>query len=159
MIGSLDNPPIVIRSSRRKTLLALMGCLAFIGAGLWTVQNASAKDPFSGWVAIIIFGLLAIGAFWRLVSPATLTVSEDGLSYTGLTQKTVVPWRDVKGFKYEGWVWGVVGTRMGLKPPAVTMDFVAFSSSRRLPVGWETDAEPLCELLNRALARWGTTGK
>ena len=157
MIGSLDSPPIVIRSGRGKTLAALLGCLAFIGAASWTVQNPSARSLWRDWLAIIIFGLLAIAALWRLILPATLTVSKDGLSYTGFVRNTAVHWREIVTFTYRGWTWGSTGYRIGLRPPTVTIEFAAFNNPKQLPLGWELDSEPLCALLNQALARCGVT--
>jgi hypothetical protein len=155
MIGSLERPPIVIRQSRGKSLFVALLCLALAGAGIWSLQHAPAYRPLSGWMAVIFLGVSAIIGLWRLVAPATLSISKDGLSYTERKRTTELRWREIETFRYTGWTWGDVGARLGLRPPAVTIEFSSFSSPKQLPVGWELDAEPLCELLNKARAQWG----
>ncbi len=170
MIGSLEHPPIVIRSSRGKTLLLLLGSAAFVAAGAWAVSDGSGQQDWRGWLAIVFFGLCAIAALWRLIRPETLTIAREGFHYTAPMGSTAFSWTEIERFRFKGWAWATTIGRPTLDSPTVWIEFSiknkpldrlqALSSAgsgtaRQMPGGWEVDAEPLCELLSQALERWG----
>ena len=67
---------IIIKNARWKHVLLLIGCLAFVIAGVWIVLIGK---PF-GWVAIIFFGTGIPVSIWQLAdSRPRLIIDEFGV--------------------------------------------------------------------------------
>jgi hypothetical protein len=81
--GSLDLPPLVIRSSRGTSLLLLLIAvvLVVIGAGM---QRDPTQNPAIGYLEIIVFGAGIPIVGWRLIRPDLLTVTPDGITWRGV---------------------------------------------------------------------------
>jgi hypothetical protein len=96
----------VLRRSRRKTSLALLGSLALVVIGLFMiVGEPSASSRYSpevvrliGWISIIFFGWTGLVAVRNLIRPIELILTPDGFSVKGGWKKRAVAWRDVRRF-------------------------------------------------------------
>ncbi len=159
MIGSLDNPPIVLRAARAKSLARLGGSVALAALFLSMAGRTPLPDPLL-WFGAVVFVLAAIYAVWQLFRPSTLTLSPEGLRYTTIWKTHAIAWRDIAGFR-PARVRSVVLTGFDYSPlyqrNAAVRRFntTALGVDAALPPGWELDPEPLCALLNQARERWG----
>ena len=80
--GSLDLPPIVIRSSKRTSSLLLLIAAVFVAIGVGMLRDPT-QNPAIGYLEIIFFGA-GIPIFgWRLSPPDLLTVAPDGIISPG----------------------------------------------------------------------------
>src|SRR5690349_10502241 len=67
---------IIIKNSRWKHLLLLIGCLGFVAAGVWMVLNGK---PF-GWVSVVFFGTGIPVSIWQIAdSRPRLIIDEHGV--------------------------------------------------------------------------------
>ncbi|HRH40153.1 MAG TPA: STM3941 family protein [Pyrinomonadaceae bacterium] len=67
---------IIIKNSRWKHVLLLIGCLGFVSAGIWIVLIGK---PF-GWVAILFFGTGIPVSIWQIAdSRPRLIIDEQGV--------------------------------------------------------------------------------
>ncbi len=161
MIGTLEQPPIVIRSGAGRSLLLLFVSGAFVACGGWMVTYGTPQDVWAGWLDMAFFGLGVLVSLWRLVRPDTLTISSEGLQYTVLWRVIRVQWPDVTEFM--PWRPTLFSTFVGMnfaasyQPQAGLRRFntAALGIGGSLGSGWEVDSMSLCELLNQALAKWG----
>ncbi len=159
MIGSLDNPPIVIRAARAKSLAQLGGSLALAGLCLSMAGWGQLPDPML-WSAAALFGLAAILSAWQLFQPSTLTLSPEGVRYMTIWKTHALGWRDIAGFR-PARVRSAVLTGFDYSPlyqrNAALRRFNtgALGVNAALAPGGELDPEPLCALLNQARERWG----
>ena len=67
MDGTIDDPPIVLRQSRIKLTLPLLGCAGFAVFACWSLWSGSTKNVFLGYVGLLFFagGAIAFGRCWR----------------------------------------------------------------------------------------------
>ena len=98
-----DDQTLVIRGSRRKAALAVLGTAALAACGVWMLSDAfqSSRYPREmtlvvGWVSVSLFGfftvLLAIQTFF----PPTLVLTPQGFTLTSWTRRVVVNWTSVR---------------------------------------------------------------
>ncbi len=159
MIGSLDNPPIVLRAARAKSLARFGGSLALAALCLSMVGRGQLPDGLL-WFGAAFFGLAAIYSAWLLFRPSTLTLSPEGVRYTTIWKTHTIAWRDIAGFR-PARVRSAVLTGFDYSPlyqrNAAVRRFntTALGIDAALPPGWELDPEPLCALLNQAREHWG----
>jgi len=162
MQGSLDAPPIVIRSSRGNSALMLLISAAFVATGVLILKDPK-ESPTIAWLVMIFFGL-GIPIFgWRLLRPDMLTLTPDGISWRTMFRSAQWTWDDLQNFR-------------AYKPTSKTIskhlefDFTDSYHARRggsrgvvkaitgvegsLGTGWELSAADLAELLTKARARW-----
>lgn len=158
MQGSLDQPPIVLRTSVLKAGLLMIGSgiAAFFCGSLITMTPPPSR-ALSGLVA---FGLAAVYFAWRLVCPNILTLSPEGLAWQSPFRTTRWAWRDVSRFRaiqvhifsqHVGFdvADGVPG------PMSFTQYYVRYAGAdNSLGGSWEVSARALAEILNAAQARW-----
>ena len=118
MIGSLDNPPLVIRARRVgnpfRTMVGFAVPLALGAAAAAALQDVlePGHESISVWVVVVawfalsLYGLVI--AVWLVVAPARAILSPDGLSYRILWRTLRWRWSDVSGFRkirYRGAYW------------------------------------------------------
>ena len=88
--------PVVLVPSRRKWLLVLGGCLAFVAAGLWVVRD----DPLWGWLAVGFFGAgVPVAALMLLPGVGGLQLDSDGFEMTSLFRRHCCRWTEVSEFE------------------------------------------------------------
>ena len=163
MIGSLENPPITVRTSKAKILLYLLGALAFVGLSVELIlrsPGASLDQKFILGSAGAFFGLIAIMGFWKMIRPLTLMISPEGLRFTTAFGLRKLAWGDISGFctirvRSACFVGINYTPRYTERAQARRSRLERFGAEDTLPVGWELDPEPLCKLLDAALKRWG----
>jgi hypothetical protein len=78
--------PVTYYTSRRKALLLLLGCLAFVALGCWliTIRLANGEAPFkaqlAGFSGIVFFGLCAVMPVYFLIWKAWIvTLDKEGI--------------------------------------------------------------------------------
>lgn len=149
MIGSLDNPPNVIRQLRRYIMLALPLGLFALPLGLTAIiacWHGHRPDFF-----LLVFGLLFTYAgaifIFPLFRPAQLTISPEGLSYRVLWSHRFSSWADVRGIGI--WSSGALGG--GIRG-------VRIISSNAKPINlagcWPLSRNELGKLIEQAWSRW-----
>ncbi|HEY3811801.1 MAG TPA: DUF805 domain-containing protein [Caulobacteraceae bacterium] len=178
MIGSLDNPPVMIRAPRfatnRSTLTALTISVAFTAAGLALATGQfhwlrEGSDPTFAHIMDQLLGavILAAGAYiivvrgWAMISPATLEVGPEGIVTTFAWSKRRLTWSDMRNFR-------VVSTQAGR---AIAFDLIGAANRQTFArsvyrkdygadaILWRSgdprvDLNALAALLNEARDRW-----
>ncbi|HEX6188183.1 MAG TPA: STM3941 family protein [Pyrinomonadaceae bacterium] len=67
---------LIIKNSRWKHFLLLIGCMGFVGTGIWMVVQGKSF----GWVAILFFGTGLVVSIWQIVdSRPRLIIDERGV--------------------------------------------------------------------------------
>jgi hypothetical protein len=162
MQGSLDLPPIVIRSSRRQAAVFLLLSVGFVATGVFMLRDPKA-NPVIGYLVAGFFGL-GISVFgYRFIKPDVLTLAPDGIIWRSMFRAARWRWDEVRDFRpYKPPGRGVTkhigfdftdshsGSGAGLRGAAKTLTGVEGS----LGTGWELGTADLTDLLNKAQARW-----
>jgi hypothetical protein len=87
--------PMMLYPSRRKWLLILLTCVAFVAIGIWM----SSETP-KGWFVLAFFGAcLVIAAVVLLPGAAALKLDREGFETTKLFCRYSVRWQDATGFE------------------------------------------------------------
>ncbi len=148
MQGSLNAPPIVVRTSRRVSSIGVIASAVILYLSL-SRPDGSVVYPYAAGL-----GLLYLS--WQLIDPMRLIVGPDGLT-----------WRNTLGSHH--WSWGEIGNfriSMGGFVGCDMFDRNAVSGWLRpinkstsgshgvLGFGWELGAVKLVELLNTARRQW-----
>lgn len=151
--GSLDHPPLIVRSSRWKALATLAVGLVF--GFFWgrTNPHAGAAWDFAFHWAIAAL-IVGFGVF-RLIKPSRLELSPTGLVWFTGIQTVRYAWSDFSGFAVETRPKG--GSYAGFTLAEKTAQRSAFSAlSGSLGGGWDISVEELVVNLNDARRRWTT---
>ena len=96
----------VLRQSRKKAALSILGSAAFVAIGILIVTGRmSGSGRYSpefallmGWVCVIFFGLTGVLAIRGLIKPTEVILSPEGFKVLGLREKALVRWADVQNF-------------------------------------------------------------
>jgi hypothetical protein len=140
--------PVVLRSSRRKMLLMLLGSLAFVGAGFWMLS----EHPVSGYTSIIFFGVCALAFCVNLLPNSSyLRLTPDGFTICSTFRSRSIKWRDVGPFgvtrigtkKMVGWDPSHPVSKLG----KVNRVMCGYASA--MPDTYGLKPEELAEILNR----------
>ena len=87
--------PVALSPSRRKWILVLLGCAAFVAIGVGIMP----KDKASTWFVIAFFGLGAlIAAVMLLPGAGGLTLGRHGFEVTSLFRRHSFRWGETTGF-------------------------------------------------------------
>lgn len=162
MQGSLDLPPIVIRSSIFTSLLMLLIAMIFVAIGVWVLRDPTENHTMA-YLLIAFFGA-GIPLFgWRLVRPDVLTVAPDGITWSTALRTVHWAWDDVQNFRAYSPASRTVSKHLGFD---FTDSYRARNGQFSLTAkaltgvegsfggGWELGAADLADLLNKARARW-----
>ena len=90
----------VARASRLRLSGRLLGCLAFVAAGLWMV-GAFGPPPnpgkvWAGYASILVFGLVAIMGARRLIEGGDqIVVDHQGILWTQWSDR-IIPWSAIR---------------------------------------------------------------
>jgi Bacterial PH domain len=162
VLGSLDQPPIVIRSSRLYSALMLLIAAGFVAIGAFMLRDPK-ESATTSYLIMIFFGAGIPLFAWQVIRPGVLTLSPDGVSWRSPFRTVHYQWSDIQTFR-------------PYKPAAKSLskhlgfDFTDSYRARRggpyglakamagvegsFGGGWELSAADLAELLNQARARW-----
>jgi hypothetical protein len=100
MQGSLDNPPVIVRSSRRTALWMLLVSILFSGTFIAMLRDpAQQSQSWIAYAGAAFFGLgipiFAARLFW----PDTLWIGPSGLIWHSVFRRMSLRWRDVRDFR------------------------------------------------------------
>jgi hypothetical protein len=166
MRGNLDNPPVVVRTSRWKALWGLLGSIFFVGAAIAILRDPAKQSHF--WIAYAgaaFFGLGIPIFIALLLRPHTLEIGPSGLVWRNLFRTESFRWRDVRDFRPYRPSAKVITPAIGFdfaddyKPQQRRFRWVVRQCTGvagSLGSGWELNAAELANLLNAARARWAT---
>jgi hypothetical protein len=158
--GSLEHPPIVIRSVWWKIILHFSAVAALVGVFFDVKeQNAKASDDVAMFIVVFVFvfcGGMLLHAFLR----ARIEISPAGISFFTLTRKMTCSWAEVTGI-HLALIWSphVLTTCIRLREePTPTSKGAKTKSATLLQEipgsGWPMSAQELADLLNSARRRW-----
>jgi hypothetical protein len=148
--------PMRLRTTRKRTLLLLLGSAAFVVAALFVIPI----DPNTAYGAIAFFGLGVVVALIQLLPNSSyLELDERGFTTCTMFRKGFVPWQDVGEF-YPCTI--PPGTRSmvayrfapGYTPHATTRKVLnaLAGAEAALPDTYGRPAKDLAELLNKIRA-------
>jgi hypothetical protein len=160
--GGIDNPPIVVATSRGKTVTMLLVSVLFAVIG--TVMIVALPDNYGGYLCLVFF-LLAVPVFvWRLVSPPRLEISPRGISWFNGRTTVDYLWKDFADFRAYQPSSRSLSKHLGFeytsncpkrdKTTAVSRALAGVDGS--FGGQWEISTHDLASLLNRAKAKWGS---
>jgi len=158
MQGSLERPPIVLRSKRTRGIGLVAVSVIFVAIALF--QFATAKPSLNAFLNLGLFGLTGLVGIWMLVAPYRLVIGPDGLTQTMLWRTMKFAWTDIYNFRPIG---------IGLTNKMIGFDYLRDPPKRRalrrlnaafagvqgaLQPGWEIPPQDLANILNEARERW-----
>lgn len=164
MEGTLEAPPIVLRTSRAVMLMVMAVCAVLLPLTFWlmTTSGASLRATvggaagFAGCCAGLFLGLA------KIIHPDQLEISPSGLRYQSLTQDPFdVVWSDVDGFRLWQGSRGTTGVVLNLTEEARAARHSSWltrsltgGADFSLAGGWPVGPDALVDLLKSAQARW-----
>ncbi len=156
MIGSLDEPPIIIRTSREVSLRGLFFC--FIIALVSIVSLATIDAPARDNRYLFLAGAVVGGLFfsWQALRPSTLTLTPDGLTWGNSLRSRHWAWTEISNFRPSS----VGGIGCDVADSRATTKLLSFVNMRlvgrngAIGFGWEGGSVFVAELLETARARW-----
>lgn len=160
MQGSLDHPPIVIRSPRLKCLLITLATLigALIGLWLATADESSLK----GWpidLAVIFLFVCSAGMAIQTIWPPQLVLTTEGFDcrvpmLPFVSRRLRARWDDIADIK----IWSMHGveTVAYVTKPSVKAGFnkANFGVDDCFPPVLEVPKDQLYDLMRQAWLRW-----
>ena len=152
MRGSLDDPPIVIRTAPWKAWLHL-GAVGFMAALLWPLYHSPLANAPLAWMLYALFGALVVASVWELIWPSRLVIGPEGFAARELWRYRRWSWSEARHFApAENRFYNFVGFNAvrprGAAPRAGGLD--------GLNQDWELPPPALAALLNQARDRWFT---
>jgi uncharacterized membrane protein YhaH (DUF805 family) len=158
MLGSLDQPPIVVRASRARAAWLVVGSAVFVAIGLflWEPKDSDVERL----LCIGFFGLCGAIGLGTLIVPNRLEIGPTGLTQRVLWRTTRIAWTDAHNFR---------PAIIGLTNRTVGFDYLTERPKRMalralntalagvqgsLQPGWEIAPQALANLLNDARERW-----
>jgi hypothetical protein len=148
MRGSLDHPPIVVHTDRRKAAAHLLVALLFVALAS-PLALPDWDENGIAWLVVAVFGALAAGSLWELLWPGRLVIDEDGILQSDLWRRRRWSWSEARDFRpVSNRFWTFVGFTPG-----------PWAGRRRwgidgLNQDWELAPPVLAALLNEARRRW-----
>ncbi len=92
-----DSDPLVLRPGRRKWVLILIACLAFVGCGA-LIFFVAPGGRGGGVVTMAFFGLGAAVSIFQLASNSHLKLSRTGFTVAALRRLSTTRWSEVSSF-------------------------------------------------------------
>jgi hypothetical protein len=140
MQGSIEKPPIVIRSSKRACLIGFAICAGFILFRCYVFWQTGWPLQFGPYIWPALAGAWALLFVLLYLLPATLEISPQGLAYRGsIGRRMRWRWAEIDNFR------------------AKEFGFVSFESisgDGALGPCWEGGAAQVADILNKARSRW-----
>jgi hypothetical protein len=165
MRGSLDQPPLVITTSRLGPALLMAMSVGFLALLGWALSDGGSAPGWREWGGLALLALLALFFAWRLLRPDYVVIGREGLSSATWRGVRSYGWRELskfslrtsysRGFRSLTMITFTPVGRLG-RPSFRQRLNLAFCRDTDAIVGpWELSAEKLVALLNEALAKWG----
>jgi len=165
MQGSLAQPPIIIRSSRKVAAAMLLIVVGFVATGIMMARDPE-ENPV---IAYLIAGFFALGIpvfAWRIFRPDTLTLTPEGIFFQGMRVTDSWSWSEVRDFRPYRPTGKTILKHVGFNFADGEPNNVPSHAAQQLPDvegslgnGWELGAADLADLLNRARGLWLRSGK
>jgi hypothetical protein len=164
MQGSLDAPPIVIRSSRTYSALMLLIAAGFVAIGAFMLRDPKESAAIS-YLIMIFFGAGIPLFAWQLIRPGVVTLGPDGVTWRSPFRTVHYRWDDLQNFRPYKPTSKTISKHLGFDftdsyhashggPKSVTKAMTGVEGS--LGSGWGLSADELAELLNQAQAHWAS---
>ena len=156
--GSLDQPPIVLRSRRARAVWLIIGSAGFVTMGLFSLESTG--PSLASLLSIGFFGLCGLVGAGLLIAPPRLEVSPSGLTQMVMWRTTKYAWTDIYNFRPAGLGWAnkTVGFDYLTERPKGTglkrLNTALAGRQGYLQPGWEIAPQDLANLLNDARERW-----
>ena len=102
MQGSLDSPPIIVRSSKWTALWMLLVSILFVDIFVLMLRDPNPTKQSQLLIAYTgagFFGLGILVFFTRLLRPDTLEIAPSGLTWRSLVRSMSFRWQDVRDFR------------------------------------------------------------
>jgi hypothetical protein len=146
--------PRIIKGSRGKSSLYLVGSLIFVLIGSQMVEDAKANNGV-GWLCITFFSLCTLVSAWLIIRPQVLLLDGEGFSLDGGLVRSAkkIGWRDVQGFFVYRLPRGGKMIGYNYDPTAGNDSWLiginrGFGAEGALPKGWSGSPERMAEELN-----------
>ncbi|HWY62063.1 MAG TPA: hypothetical protein VNW15_09210 [Rhizomicrobium sp.] len=156
MLGNLNQPPIIVRSSRTKVVWAFLASVCIAAIGILDFLSAQTPPPTS---VLFVTTLCVFGSAyyaWKLARPDTLELSPHGLICKTRLSNRKFGWSEINLFQ--------VITHRAKGLPWYTVAFYCNPDDPdkiyRVDLGnqWEIANADLCNLLDQARAKWNGAG-
>ena len=162
MQGSLDQPPIIIRSSQKYSALLLLIAIVFVASFVFMLRDPTINRG-TAYFGLVFFGLGIPLFAWRLIRPDVMTLAPDGITRRSTFRAIHWTWGDVQAFraykptsknvsKHLGFDFTDSYYAKGGRDLRAVKAITGVEGS--LGGGWEMNATDLADLLNTARARW-----
>jgi hypothetical protein len=156
----LNAPPVVITTSRWKLGLLLVASLAFVIGSV-----ALPRDPTTtAWIysVTVFFAICALALLWRIVTPARLELSPNGLRWFNGVKTEEYAWREFAEFRAYAPARTVLGRHVGFILAPNSSKLTKASGAVRSLAGvdgsfggfWLLGTKELVDLLNGARVKW-----
>lgn len=98
---AMEYPPVRLVQSRKRTILLILCCLAFVAGSLFVFFYGSPESRLAGFLGVGFFGVLGLPVcFYMLVRPMYLLLDEDGFEMPLAGKRTHRSrWADIAGFE------------------------------------------------------------
>ena len=156
MKGSFESPPIIIRTSRIFSLIGFVVCIAFFCLRLAPVFLGRIPFEIGDHLLSIAIGLGVLYFGWQLVSPSSLILEPEGLTWKTSFKARHWSWKDISNFRVMSL--GSVGCDLSDHRPAVSWlrapNKALTGSQGSFGFGWEDGAASVASTLIAPRALW-----
>lgn len=97
----MEYPPVRLVQSRKRTILLILCCLAFVAGSLFVIFYGSPENRLAGFLGVGFFGVLGLPVcLYMLARPMYLLLDEDGFEMPLAGKRTHRSrWVDIAGFE------------------------------------------------------------
>lgn len=156
MEGSLDLPPVVIRTSRFVSWAGVSICGSLLSVGIWHLFHPVAAWSIESYFVLAVFGFAGSYFAMQIVNPSTLILAPSGLTWNAPLGSRHWRWRDLDNFR--AGALGAVACDISdrdsrfawLRP----INKAVAGSSGAFGFGWEGGVATVTAMLIEARARW-----
>lgn len=156
MQGSLDTPPVIVRTSRRISFVGFLVCGVVLYFNLTSLIREDWPHQVQPYIWLYVSGLGLFYFVWQLIDPMTLRLAPDGLTWKNTFGSRHWSWEEISNFRKSFGL--LVGCDLSSRNPITgwlrPINKGVSGSHGVLGFGWELGSAKLIELLNTARARW-----
>ena len=101
MLGSLEQPPIIVRGRRWQWPRApfLLFPVLFVSLLVFELRVPALRTDPTTYLQLVLFGMLTALGVWGLVSPARLEISPSGVQLRITWRNRRLAWSEVSDFR------------------------------------------------------------